>query len=95
MIRITMLQHVSARQGQSQQHPIQIAQHQTDWLRRGCATHAVSRLLGTTIATMFGKTTGESAFIPFVSFGDSDNNTFKGLTSLLRVEQENQYDEHT
>jgi hypothetical protein len=30
----------------------------------------------------------ESAFIPFVSFGDLDNNTFKGLTSLLSVEQE-------
>jgi hypothetical protein len=44
---------------------------------------------------MFGKTAGESAFIPFMSFGDSDNNTFKGLTSLLSVEQENQYDEHT
>jgi hypothetical protein len=28
----------------------------------------------------------ESAFIPFVSFGDLDNNTFKGLTSLLSVE---------
>jgi hypothetical protein len=38
--------------------------------------------------------TGESAFIPFVSFGDLDNNTFKGLTSLLSVEQEIQYDEH-
>jgi hypothetical protein len=37
----------------------------------------------------------ESAFIPFVSFGDLDNNTFKGLTSLLGVEQEIQYDEHT
>jgi hypothetical protein len=37
---------------------------------------------------------GESAFIPFVSFGDLDN-TFKGLTSLLSVEQEIQYDEHT
>jgi hypothetical protein len=24
-----------------------------------------------------------------------DNNTFKGLTSLLSVEQEIQYDEHT
>jgi hypothetical protein len=40
-----------------------------------------------------GKT--ESTFIPFVSFGDLDNNTFKGLTSLLSVEQEIQYDEHT
>jgi hypothetical protein len=39
--------------------------------------------------------TTESAFIPFVSFGDLDNNTFKGLTSLLSVEQEIQYDEHT
>jgi hypothetical protein len=39
--------------------------------------------------------TYESAFIPFVSFGDLDNNTFKGLTSLLSVEQEIQYDEHT
>ena len=38
---------------------------------------------------------GESAFIPFVSFGDLDDNTFKGLTSLLSVEQEIQYDEHT
>jgi hypothetical protein len=37
----------------------------------------------------------ESAFIPFVSFGDLDNNTFKGLTSLLSVEREIQYDEHT
>jgi hypothetical protein len=37
----------------------------------------------------------ESAFIPFVSFGDLDNNIFKGLTSLLSVEQEIQYDEHT
>jgi hypothetical protein len=37
----------------------------------------------------------ESAFIPFVSFGDLDNNTFNGLTSLLSVEQEIQYDEHT
>jgi hypothetical protein len=35
----------------------------------------------------------KSAFIPFVSFGDLDNNTFKGLTSLLSVEQEIQYDE--
>jgi hypothetical protein len=35
----------------------------------------------------------ESAFIPFVGFGDLDNNTFKGLTSLLSVEQEIQYDE--
>jgi hypothetical protein len=39
--------------------------------------------------------TAESAFIPFVSFGDLDNNTFKGLTSLLSVEQEIRYDEHT
>jgi hypothetical protein len=37
----------------------------------------------------------ESAFISFVGFGDLDNNTFKGLTSLLSVEQEIQYDEHT
>jgi hypothetical protein len=37
----------------------------------------------------------ESAFIAFVSFGDLDNNTFKGLTSVLSVEQEIQYDEHT
>jgi hypothetical protein len=37
----------------------------------------------------------ESAFILFVSFGDLDNNTFKGLTSLLSVEQGIQYDEHT
>jgi hypothetical protein len=28
----------------------------------------------------------ESAFIPFVSFGDLDDNTFKRLTSLLSVE---------
>jgi hypothetical protein len=28
----------------------------------------------------------ESAFIPFVCFGDLDNNTFKRLTSLLSVE---------
>jgi hypothetical protein len=39
--------------------------------------------------------TSESAFIPFVSFGDLDDNTFKRLTSLLSVEQEIQYDEHT
>jgi hypothetical protein len=38
---------------------------------------------------------GESALIPFVSFGDLDNNTFKGLTSLLSVEQGIQCDEHT
>jgi hypothetical protein len=31
----------------------------------------------------------------FVGFGDLDNNTFKGLTSLLSVEREIQYDEHT
>jgi hypothetical protein len=37
----------------------------------------------------------ESAFIPFVSFGDLDDNAFKILTSLLSVEQEIQYDEHT
>ena len=37
----------------------------------------------------------ESAFIPFVGFGDLDNNIFKGLTSLLSVEQEIQYDKHT
>jgi hypothetical protein len=37
----------------------------------------------------------ESAFIPFVSFGDLDDNTFKRLTSLLSVEHEIQYDEHT
>ena len=29
-----------------------------------------------------------------MSFGDLDNNTFKGLTRLLSVEQEIQYDEH-
>jgi hypothetical protein len=40
-------------------------------------------------------TIAESAFIPFVSFGDLDNSTFKGLTSLLSVEQKIQYDEHT
>ena len=28
----------------------------------------------------------ESALIPFVDFSDLDNNTFKGLTSLLGVE---------
>jgi hypothetical protein len=44
---------------------------------------------------MSGTIISESAFIPFVSFGDLDNNTFKGLTSLLSVEQEIQYDEHT
>jgi hypothetical protein len=37
----------------------------------------------------------ESAFVPFVGFGDLGNNTFKGLTSFLSVEQEIQYDEHT
>jgi hypothetical protein len=37
----------------------------------------------------------ESAFIPFVSFGDLDDKTFKRITSLLSVEQEIQYDEHT
>jgi hypothetical protein len=42
-----------------------------------------------------GPDVDESAFIPFVSFGDLDNNTFKGLTSLLSVEQGIQYDEHT
>jgi hypothetical protein len=36
----------------------------------------------------------ESPFIPFVSFGGLDNNTFKGLTSSLSVEHEIQYDEH-
>jgi hypothetical protein len=36
----------------------------------------------------------ESAFTPFVSFGDLDDNTFKRLTSLLSVGQEIQYDEH-
>jgi hypothetical protein len=46
-------------------------------------------------ATRLGLGQIESAFIPFVSFGDLDNNTFKGLTSLLSVEQEIQYDEHT
>jgi hypothetical protein len=30
-----------------------------------------------------------------MGFGDLDNNTFKGITSLLSVEQEIQYDEHT
>jgi hypothetical protein len=38
---------------------------------------------------------GEEGFIPFVRFGDLDNNTFKGLTSLLSVEQEIHYDEYT
>jgi hypothetical protein len=47
-----------------------------------------------TLVVLLGRTV-ESAFIPFVSFGDLDNNTFKGLTSLLSVEQEIQYDEHT
>jgi hypothetical protein len=37
----------------------------------------------------------ESAFIPSVGFGDLDNNTFKGITILLSVEQEIQNDEHT
>jgi hypothetical protein len=37
----------------------------------------------------------ESVFIPFVGFGDLDNSTFKCLISLLCVEQEIQYDEHT
>jgi hypothetical protein len=37
----------------------------------------------------------ESASIPFVSFADLDDNTFKGLTSLLSVEQKIQYDGHT
>jgi hypothetical protein len=37
----------------------------------------------------------ESTFIPFVGFVDLDNNTFKGLTILLSVEHEIQYDEHT
>jgi hypothetical protein len=46
-------------------------------------------------AAMFDGIIRESAFVPFVSFGDLDNNTFKGLTSLLSVEQEIQYDEHT
>jgi hypothetical protein len=36
----------------------------------------------------------ESAFIPFVSFGDLYNNTFKYLTSSLSVEHEIQYDKH-
>jgi hypothetical protein len=49
--------------------------------------------VGTTSGLAVGPS--ESAFIPFVSFGDLDNNTFKGLTSLLSVEQEIQYDEHT
>jgi hypothetical protein len=47
------------------------------------------------ISSRFQRRPVESAFIPFVSFGDLDNNTFKGLTSLLSVEQEIQYDEHT
>jgi hypothetical protein len=42
-----------------------------------------------------GRGRSESAFIPFVSFGDLDDNTFKRLTSLLSVEQEIHYDEHT
>jgi hypothetical protein len=37
----------------------------------------------------------ESAFITFLGFGDLDNNIFKGLTRLLSVEQEIQYDKHT
>jgi hypothetical protein len=45
--------------------------------------------------TWRAKCRSESAFIPFVSFGDLDNNTFKGLTNLLSVEQGIQYDEHT
>jgi hypothetical protein len=31
----------------------------------------------------------------FVGFDDLDNNTFKGLTSLLSAVQKIQYDEHT
>jgi hypothetical protein len=45
------------------------------------------------VPNFFG--TLESAFISSVSFDDLDDNTFKGLTSLLSVEQEIQYDEHT
>jgi hypothetical protein len=37
----------------------------------------------------------KNAFITYVGFDDLDNNTFKGLTTLLSVEQEIQYDEHT
>jgi hypothetical protein len=51
--------------------------------------------VGSKTFNMMGGGGIESAFIPFVSFGDLDNNTFKGLTSLLSVEQEIQYDEHT
>jgi hypothetical protein len=62
------------------------------------ACHAINRLYLHRLLkkTSYELLTGnESAFIPFVSFGDLDNNTFKGLTSLLSVEQEIQYDEHT
>jgi hypothetical protein len=54
-----------------------------------------NRVFDPYLVTTSPKSHSESAFIPFVRFGDLDNNTFKGLTSLLSVEQEIQYDEHT
>jgi hypothetical protein len=66
------------------------------FLSDGHALHTKLFRLDTPFVVMpRAATDSESAFIPFVSFGDLDNNTFKGLTSLLSVEQEIQYDEHT
>jgi hypothetical protein len=50
----------------------------------------VQKFFWQNIVCRFGvpKAITESAFIPFVSFGDLDDNTFKRLTSLLSVEQE-------
>jgi hypothetical protein len=45
------------------------------------------------LSSITKKGENESAFIPVVSFGDLYDNTFKGLTSLLSIEQEIQYDE--
>jgi hypothetical protein len=72
-------------------------------IRRNFSSHWLElfqKIFNLVIVTIDGKSLRdsrhvESAFIPFVSFGDLDNNTFKGLTSLLSVEQEIQYDEHT
>jgi hypothetical protein len=36
-----------------------------------------------------------SAFSPFVGFGDLNDNTIKGLTSLLNVEQEIEFIAYT
>jgi hypothetical protein len=36
----------------------------------------------------------ESASSPFMDFGDLDNNTLKGLVSLLSVDQESRKDNH-